>query len=57
MKRWKWSALLASGATLLQLQTCLVDAGYYFMELFLTEYLPTLLDDLVGTAASAAATG
>jgi hypothetical protein len=52
VKQWKWVALLASGATLLQLQACLVDAGYYVMELILTDYLPDLLDDLVGTASS-----
>lgn len=52
MKQRKWVALLACGATLLQFQTCLVDAGYYVMDLFLTEYLPGLLDNLVGTAAT-----
>ncbi len=52
MKRWKCLALAACGATLLQLQTCLVDAGYYLMDLFLTQYLPGLLDSLVGTAAA-----
>jgi hypothetical protein len=52
VKRWKWLVLVACGATLLQLQTCLVDAGYYLMDLLLTQYLPGLLDSLLGTAAA-----
>jgi hypothetical protein len=54
MKRWKWMALIATSGIMVQFSACAVDAGYYLLQILASNYLPQLLDQLLGGNGAAA---
>ncbi len=54
MRRWKWAALAASGALLLQLGTCATDFAYMLLQGVATQLSSAFVQQLIGTSGQAA---
>jgi len=51
MKVWKWTALMMSGAVLLQLGSCVVTVAQILFQEAGNQLLTSLLTQIAGTAA------
>ncbi len=49
MRKWKWAALAASGALLLQVGTCTTDFVYMLMQGVATQLASNFVQQLIGT--------
>ncbi len=54
MKSWKWAALAASGAVLLQVSSCTADFAYYLMQAFASQIVTFLLDTVANQTTTTA---
>jgi hypothetical protein len=55
MKAWKWAALAAAGAVLMQVSTCTTDFAYYLMQAFASQLVTVLLDAVTTQATTTTA--
>jgi hypothetical protein len=55
MKTWKWMALVASGAVLLQLSACVTDLALSMLQSAVTQVMGAALRQLLQSATGSAA--
>jgi len=55
MKAWKWMALVASGAVLMQLSACITDMALSMLQSAVTQVMGAALQQLLAAARGTAA--